>query len=126
MVASAIRVVHAQPRQLHRAVVVAQAGGIARGAGDAGKQAHDGDRHDGGGHQHLEQRESASSRHFVSTLSTRGKPVMGSSRTMRASAVLVGQLDARDRGHGAARHEKPGGGAFGVVRGLRGRMALDG
>ena len=55
--------VHAQARQLDDAVVVAQAGGIARGAGDAAHQTGDRDPHDGGGDDHLEEGESAFAGH---------------------------------------------------------------
>src|ERR1019366_4489705 len=88
--------VHAEGRQLDDAVIIAQAGSIAGGTGDAAHQAGDGDSHDGGGDEHFEEGESARGSqgmahgmaahwvaHWLTTLSTRGKPVMGSRCTVR-------------------------------------------
>src|SRR5258708_29178290 len=77
--------VHAQTRQLYNAVIIAQTGGIAGGTVNTAHQAGHRDPHDGGGDDHLQQRESALACHFISTLSTRGKPVIGSSRTTRCA-----------------------------------------
>ena len=59
------QLIHAQARQLDHAVIVAQAGRVAHSRGKAGHEAHHGDGHDGGGHHHLKQRESAPGGHTV-------------------------------------------------------------